>query len=106
MMKRGTDPHPMKTPNRYTFCSLCEKPELKDAAAAWFHARWCVPETASLACMDSYLERENEPDVRPQVTRPIRPGTPTRGKERKKRADKTVFFRSRACICEKKLYVI
>ena len=60
MMKRGTDPHPMKTPNRYTFCSLREKPELKDAAAAWFHARWGVPETAYLACMDSYLDRESE----------------------------------------------
>ncbi len=50
----------MKTPNRYTFCTLREKPELKNAAAAWFHARWGVPETAYLACMDSYLDRETE----------------------------------------------
>ena len=50
----------MKTPNRYTFCPLREKPELRDAAAAWFHARWGVPVAAYLACMEAYLNRETE----------------------------------------------
>ena len=33
---------------------------MKDAAAAWFHAKWGVPEEAYLACMDAYLKRETE----------------------------------------------
>ena len=35
-------------------------PELKNAAAAWFHAKWGVPEEAYLACMSAYLHRETE----------------------------------------------
>jgi GNAT superfamily N-acetyltransferase len=46
--------------NRYQFISLRESPELKLAAAAWFHEKWGVPEDAYLACMDAYLNRETE----------------------------------------------
>ncbi len=44
----------------YRFMTLRERPELKDAAAAWFHARWGVPEEAYLACMTPYLEGKTE----------------------------------------------
>ena len=37
-----------------------ERPDLKNAAAEWFHAKWGVPEEAYLACMDAYLKRETE----------------------------------------------
>lgn len=37
-----------------------ERPELKQAAAAWFHDKWGVPENAYLACMDAYLNHETE----------------------------------------------
>ena len=37
------------------FLSLRERPELLNAAAAWFHARWGVPLEAYLACMGAYL---------------------------------------------------
>ena len=33
---------------------------MKEAAVAWFHAKWGVPEEAYLACMDAYLKRETE----------------------------------------------
>ena len=33
----------------YRFLVLREQPELKGAAAAWFHAKWGVPEAAG--CM-------------------------------------------------------
>ena len=33
---------------------------MKEAAAAWFHAKWGVPEEAYFACMDAYLKRETE----------------------------------------------
>ena len=46
--------------DRFRFVDLREKPELKKAAAAWFHARWGVPEEAYLACMDAYLKCETE----------------------------------------------
>ncbi|MDO5107799.1 MAG: GNAT family N-acetyltransferase [Coriobacteriaceae bacterium] len=42
------------------FITLRERPELEKEAAAWFHARWGVPEEAYLACMDAYLARETE----------------------------------------------
>lgn len=42
------------------FITLRERPELEKEAAAWFHARWGVPEEAYLACMDAYLSRETE----------------------------------------------
>ena len=42
------------------FLTLREKPELLHAAAAWFHARWGVPEAAYLACMGAYLRGGTE----------------------------------------------
>ena len=33
---------------------------MKQAAAAWFHEKWGVPEDAYLACMDAYLNGETE----------------------------------------------
>ena len=44
----------------FQFIALRERPELKQAAAAWFHEKWGVPEDAYLACMDSYLDHETE----------------------------------------------
>ena len=46
--------------DEYSFLNLREKPDLKNAAAAWFHAKWGVPEEAYLACMDACLNRETE----------------------------------------------
>ncbi len=40
--------------------TLRERPELKNAAAAWFHSKWGVPEEAYLACMDDYLSGGTE----------------------------------------------
>ena len=40
--------------------SLRERPELREAAAAWFHSKWGVPEEAYLACMDEYLAGDTE----------------------------------------------
>ena len=42
------------------FLALRERPDLKGAAAAWFHAKWGVPEEAYLVCMDAYLKHETE----------------------------------------------
>ena len=42
------------------FLSLRERPDLKTAAAEWFHAKWGVPADAYLACMSAYLDRETE----------------------------------------------
>ena len=47
----------MKT---FRYIALRERPELKQAAAAWFHDKWGVPEAAYLACMDAYLNHETE----------------------------------------------
>ena len=47
----------MKT---FRYIALRERPELKQAAAAWFHEKWGVPEAAYLACMDAYLNHETE----------------------------------------------
>ena len=46
--------------NSFHFIALRERPELKSAAAAWFHDKWGVPEDAYLACMDAYLNGETE----------------------------------------------
>ncbi len=46
--------------NGFQYITLRERPELKRAAAAWFHLKWGVPEDAYLACMDAYLNRETE----------------------------------------------
>ena len=52
----GRDPRP----DGYGFISLRERPELKEAAARWFHEKWGVPEEAYLACMDEYLSGATE----------------------------------------------
>ena len=38
---------------KYTYVTLRQKPELKEAAAAWFHDKWKVPQEAYLACMEA-----------------------------------------------------
>ena len=42
----------------YEFVTLRERPELRDAAAAWFHDCWHVPEEAYLECMNACLAGE------------------------------------------------
>ncbi len=37
------------------FITLRQRPDLRDAAAAWFHAAWGVPTEAYLRCMKDYL---------------------------------------------------
>ena len=44
----------------YRYITLRERPDLEEAAAAWFHAKWCTPEEAYLACMDAYLAGETD----------------------------------------------
>lgn len=44
----------------YTYTKLLERPELKQAAAEWFHSKWNVPIEAYLDCMDAYLSGETE----------------------------------------------
>ena len=44
----------------YRFLTLLERPELKAAAASWFHEKWGVPDEAYLACMTAYLSGETE----------------------------------------------
>ena len=44
----------------YTYLTLRGRPELKNAAAKWFHNKWGVPTEAYLACMDAYLNKEND----------------------------------------------
>ena len=44
----------------YTYLTLRERPELKDAAAEWFHGKWGVPTEAYRQCMEAYLEQETE----------------------------------------------
>lgn len=46
--------------NNCLFITLRERPELKDAAAAWFNAKWGVPKEAYLECMNAYLGKETE----------------------------------------------
>ncbi len=43
-----------------TYITLRERPEIKDAAANWFHEKWGVPTEAYLECMDSYLSGDTE----------------------------------------------
>ena len=42
------------------YINLRDKPELKNAAAAWLHSKWDIPEQAYLDCMTAYLNRETE----------------------------------------------
>ena len=44
----------------YKFITLMEKPEIKDAAASWFHSKWGVPKEAYLDCMEAYLNKETD----------------------------------------------
>ncbi len=44
----------------YTYITLREEPQLKNAAAEWFHSKWGVPAEAYLECMDAYLSGETE----------------------------------------------
>ena len=44
----------------FTYLNLREKPQMKDAAAQWFHEKWGVPKEAYLACMEAYLRGETE----------------------------------------------
>lgn len=46
--------------NTYSYDTLRQRPEWKEAAAAWFHDKWKVPKEAYLACMDAYLSQETE----------------------------------------------
>ena len=45
---------------RFTYTTLRDHPELKDAAASWFHSKWGTPKEAYLECMDKYLKNETE----------------------------------------------
>ena len=45
---------------RLIYTTLRDYPELKDAAASWFHSKWGVPKEAYLECMDKYLKNETE----------------------------------------------
>lgn len=44
----------------YKYCTLRERPELKNTAAEWFHSKWGVPEEAYLTCMTAYLDHKTE----------------------------------------------
>ena len=44
----------------FRYLSLREKPELKAAAADWFHDKWGVPMEAYLECMNDYLDQNTE----------------------------------------------
>ena len=46
--------------NRYQYVTLRDRPDLKDAAAIWFHGKWNVPKEAYLECMEAYLDHETE----------------------------------------------
>lgn len=41
-----------------SYVTLTARPELRDRAAAWFHDKWGVPESAYLACMDECLSAQ------------------------------------------------
>lgn len=43
-----------------SYMTLRDKPEIKDAAAEWFHGNWGVPKEAYLECMDDYLNKDTE----------------------------------------------
>ena len=44
----------------YRLVTLRERPDLRDAAAAWFHSAWGVAEEAYRGCMDEYLSGKTE----------------------------------------------
>ena len=45
---------------QYRYITLRERPELMEAAAAFFSSAWHIPEEAYLACMREYLAQETE----------------------------------------------
>lgn len=45
---------------QFTYITLREKSELKDAAACWFNSKWGVPKEAYLECMEDYLSGNTE----------------------------------------------
>ena len=46
--------------DRFSYITLRDRPELKSAAASWFHEKWGVPDEAYLSCMNDYLEGTTE----------------------------------------------
>ena len=46
--------------NELEYITLRERPELRTAAAEWFHSKWGVPEEAYLDCMTEYLSGATE----------------------------------------------
>ena len=44
----------------YRYLTLRDRPDLKYAAAEWFHGKWGVPVEAYLECMDAYLRGQTE----------------------------------------------
>ncbi len=46
--------------NGYEYIDLMTRPELKGAAAKWFHEKWGVPEEAYAECMEAYLSGETK----------------------------------------------
>lgn len=46
--------------DRYGYVSLRQRPELKEAAAEWFHDKWGVPAQAYLECIQQYIDRATE----------------------------------------------
>ena len=45
---------------KYAYITLRDKPDLKEAAAEWFHSKFGVPTEAYLECMEAYLDQETE----------------------------------------------
>ena len=41
-----------------TYIPLCDNPQKKAEAAAWFHSKWRAPLEAYLECMNAYLNGE------------------------------------------------
>ncbi len=46
--------------DEYVYVTLRERPDLKEAAAEWFHSKFGVPAEAYLECMEAYLNKETE----------------------------------------------
>lgn len=45
---------------KYNYITMRERPELKNAAAEWFHSKWKVPSEAYLKCIEEYLDQKTE----------------------------------------------
>lgn len=44
---------------KYDIVKICNKPELKDAAADWFHDKWKIPAEEYLESMNTCLTKQN-----------------------------------------------